>query len=299
MWSAELSGVSRRFGATLALDRVDFRMAPGEVVALLGPNGAGKTTLARLLLGLIRPHGGDVRLWGRPPADTAARRRVGVMLQVARVPEVLTVREHVHLFSSYYGSPLPIDEVLALAGTRDIAARRFGELSGGQRQRALFALAVCGRPDLLVLDEPTVGLDVEARREFWSAVRAFMGRGCAVLLTTHNLDEADAVADRIVMLTRGRVVADGSPAAVKASAAARRVRCITSVPADVIRALPGVRTVSQDRGAIIALTNAAESLARELLERDPALRDLDITSVGLEEAFLSLTGGSDVDAVRV
>ena len=214
---AELRGVTRRFGATLALDDVNFQMSPGEVVTLLGPNGAGKTTLVRILLGLIRAHAGTVRLWDRAPADNEARRRVGVMLQVSRVPEVLKVREHVHLFSSYYGSPVPMDEVLELAGVRSIANRRFGELSGGQRQRALFALAICGRPDLLVLDEPTVGLDVEARRDFWTAVRSIMDRGCAVLLTTHNLGEADKVADRIVVLKRGRIVADGPPAALKAS----------------------------------------------------------------------------------
>jgi ABC-2 type transport system ATP-binding protein len=214
---AELRGVTRRFGATLALDRVDFQMSPREVVTLLGPNGAGKTTLVRILLGLIRAHAGTVRLWDRAPSDSEARRRVGVMLQVSRVPEVLKVREHVHLFSSYYGSPVPVDEVLDLAGVRAIADRRFGELSGGQRQRALFALAICGRPDLLVLDEPTVGLDVEARRDFWTAVRSIMDRGCAVLLTTHNLDEADTVADRVVMLKRGLIVADASPSAVKAS----------------------------------------------------------------------------------
>jgi len=296
--AVELQDVTRSFGSTLALDQIDFRMSGGEVVALLGPNGAGKTTLVRILLGLIRADHGRVHLWGRSPTHGYARRRVGVMLQVGRVPEVLTVREHVHLFSSYYGSPIPVDQVVAMAGVREFAGRRFGALSGGQRQRTLFALAICGNPDLLVLDEPTVGLDVEARREFWSGVHAMMGRGCSVLLTTHYLDEADAVAHRVVMLKRGRVVANASPAVVKASVAGRRVRCITSVPGDVIRTIPGVTSVTPDRDGVVALTNDAEHLARELLNRDPGLRALDIASVGLDEAFLTLTGGSHVATVR-
>jgi ABC-2 type transport system ATP-binding protein len=291
--AVDLRGVTRRFGQTKALDRVDFTMSNGEVVALLGPNGAGKTTLVRVALGLITHQEGQVRLWGRTPTDIQARRRVGVMLQVGRVPEVLTVREHVHLFSSYYGTPVPIERVLEMAGVKTFAHRRFGELSGGQRQRALFALAVCGNPDLLVLDEPTVGLDVEARREFWTGIRGLIDRGCAVLLTTHYLEEADLVADRVVMLKGGRVVADGTPATVKAAVAGRRLRCVTSVPVDVIRTIPGVTAVTRDRDGVVAMTRDAETLARELLNRDPRLRDLDVVSTGLEDAFLTITGGSD------
>jgi ABC-2 type transport system ATP-binding protein len=294
--AVELRGVTRRFGQNVALDRIDFTMRRGEVVALLGPNGAGKTTLVRVALGLIRHQGGEVRLWGRAPTDADARRRVGVMLQVARVPEVLTVREHVHLFSSYYGTPVPRERVLDMAGVKPFAHRRFGELSGGQRQRALFALAVCGDPELLVLDEPTVGLDVEARREFWIGIGGMIDRGCAVLLTTHYLEEADLVADRVVMLKAGRVAADGTPAAVKAAVAGRRLRCVTSVPVEAIRAIPGVKTVTRDRDGVVALTNDAEVLARELLNRDPRLRNLDIVSAGLEDAFLTITGEAD-DAV--
>jgi ABC-2 type transport system ATP-binding protein len=284
-----LAGITRRFGGTYALDAVDFAMRRGEVVALLGPNGAGKTTLVRVLLGLIRPTAGSVTVWGLPPDTTAARRRVGVMLQVGRVPDTLTVREHVHLFSSYYGMPRSVDATLAAAGVSDIAARRFGDLSGGQRQRALFALAICGNPDLLVMDEPTAGLDVEARRAFWALVRGMIDRGTSVLLTTHYLEEADAVSDRIVVLNRGRVAADGPPAAIKSGVAARKVRCSTCVPDAVVRGIPGVQSVTHDRGALAMLTTDAERLARELLARDPELHDLEITSAGLEEAFLALT----------
>lgn len=287
---AQLVEVSRRFGNVIALDRVNFGVDCGEVVALLGPNGAGKTTLVRILLGLIRAHAGSASLWGLPPDAIAARRRVGVMLQVGRVADTLTVREHVHLFASYYGTPLPIDRVLEAAAVTPIAHRRFGELSGGQRQRALFALAVCGRPDLLVLDEPTVGLDVDARREFWALVRRVIERGVSVLVTTHYLEEADAVSDRIVVLNHGRVVADGTPSAIKQRVAARKVRCSTSVTEEIVRGMPGVQSVTRDRGAFVVLTSDAERLARELLTRDAALHDLEITNAGLEDAFLALTG---------
>ncbi len=296
---ARLSGVTRRFGDTVALDTIDFHVSPGEVVALLGPNGAGKTTLVRILLGLIRANGGSATLWDLPPDALAARRRVGVMLQVGRVPETLTVREHVHLFASYYGTPEPIDQVLGAAGVTDIANRRFGDLSGGQRQRTLFALAICGAPDLLVLDEPTVGLDVEARRGFWLLVRRRIERGISVLLTTHYLEEADAVSDRVVVLHRGQMVADGAPSTIKQRVAARKVRCSTSVPEHLLRAIAGVQSVTPDRDAVVILTSDAEHLARELLTRDAGVRDLEITSAGLEEAFLALTKGAhDVAAVR-
>jgi ABC-2 type transport system ATP-binding protein len=286
---AELTGITRRFGTTLALDAVDFAVRRGEVVALLGPNGAGKTTLVRILLGLIRPGAGRVAVWGLAPDAPAARRRIGVMLQVGRVPETLTVREHVHLFASYYGTPQPLEHTLMAAGVSDIADRRFGDLSGGQRQRALLAIAICGAPDLLVMDEPTVGLDVEARRAFWTLVRRMIERGTSVLLTTHYLEEADAVSDRIVVLNRGRVVADGTPAAIKQRVAARKMRCSTTVGEDVIEQIPGVQSVTRDRDAVAILTTNAEELARELLMRDATLRDLEITGAGLEEAFLVLT----------
>jgi ABC-2 type transport system ATP-binding protein len=297
---ALLERITRGFGERLALDTIAFEVGRGEVVGLLGPNGAGKTTLVRVLLGLIRPTSGSVALWGMRPDAPAARRRCGAMLQVGRVPETLTVREHLHLFSSYYGTPQPIETTLARAGVVGLADRRFGELSGGERQRALFAIAICGAPDLLVLDEPTAGLDVEARRSFWLHVRALIERGTSVLLTTHYLEEADAVSDRIVVLDRGRVVADGTPAAIKQRVAARKVRCVTTVPGDLVRAIDGVQSVAGDRDALVILTTDAEHLARELLARDSSLHHLEITSAGLEEAFLALTGqgSARVAAIR-
>jgi len=288
---AELTGISHRFGATVALDQLDFSLRAGEVVALLGPNGAGKTTLVRVLMGLIRPSEGRARMWGLPPADPAARRRVGVMLQVARVPDTLTVREHVHLFSSYYGTPVSVDDTLTAAGVAEFANRRFGQLSGGQRQRALFALAICGRPDLLVLDEPTVGLDVEARGAFWSGVRGMIARGCSILLTTHYLEEADAIADRLVILRQGKVIRDGAPQAIKRQIAARKVTCTTSLEPHSLGAIYGVRSVAVAGDAVTLLTDDAERVVRELLARDPGLRNLEVTGARLDEAFLTLTGG--------
>ncbi len=212
---AQLANVTKRFGTTTALDNITFGIQPGELVALLGPNGAGKTTAVRLLLGLCAPDAGVARVFGADPRDAVNRVRTGAMLQVARVPETLRVREHIELFSSYYPAPMAIDEVIAAAGLEGIEKKQFGALSGGQKQRLLFGLAICGNPDFIALDEPTVGLDVEARRALWKQIRAFVARGKSVLLTTHYLDEADALADRVAVIDHGRLVAEGSPSEIK------------------------------------------------------------------------------------
>jgi len=212
---AQLANVTKRFGTTTALDNITFSIEPGELVAMLGPNGAGKTTAVRLLLGLCTPDAGIARVFGANPRDAANRVRTGAMLQVARVPETLRVREHIDLFSSYYPDPMPIDEVIEAAGLQGIENKQFGDLSGGQKQRLLFGLAICGDPDFIALDEPTVGLDVEARRALWKQIRAFVARGKSVLLTTHYLDEADALADRVIVIDHGQVVAEGTPSEIK------------------------------------------------------------------------------------
>jgi ABC-2 type transport system ATP-binding protein len=273
----------------MALDAVSFALERGRVTAILGPNGAGKTTAVKLLLGLTRPTRGSARLFGHDPRDLAARRRTGVMLQIARVPDTLKVREHLDLFCSYYPSPMTVDEALETAGLSGVAGRKFGVLSGGQRQRLLFALAICGKPDMLFLDEPTVGLDVESRRGFWQQMRRLASAGRTLLLTTHYLEEADALADRIIVLSKGRIVADGPPHAIKASAAGRRVRCVTALDDLTLARLPGVRSMRRDGRAVELLTSDAETLARELLMRDTALAGLEITGAGLEEAFIALT----------
>ncbi len=286
---ARLENVTKTYGEITALDHLDLTLRAGELLALLGPNGAGKTTAVKLLLGLAKPDAGRVSVFGGNPVVPASRLRTGAMLQVARVPETLRVREHIDLFSSYYPRPLPPEELLSLAGLNDVHDRLFGELSGGQRQRVLFALALCGDPDLLFLDEPTVGMDVEARRSLWQQIRKLVARGKTVLLTTHYLEEADALADRIVVLNQGKVVAEGTPAQIKTQTAGRRIRCVSRLDADLLRRIPGVLEVRCDREALEIHTSAPESVLRELLALDPGISQLEVTSAGLEDAFLALT----------
>lgn len=290
---AALRNVTKRYGSVRALDNISLGIEPGRVTAILGPNGAGKTTAVRLLLGLTYPTSGTATLFDTDPASRSARQRTGVMLQVAKVPDTLTVREHVHLFCSYYPRPLSVDAALSIAGLESVADRKYGYLSGGQRQRVQFALAICGDPELLFLDEPTVGLDVESRRGFWQEIRTLAARGRTIVLTTHYLEEADALADRIVMLNAGAIVADGSPHVVKARVASRRIRCITALSTRLLESLDGVQSVRGDGAATVILTSDAEVVARALLDRDPSLAGLEITGAGLEDAFLSLTAPAE------
>jgi ABC-2 type transport system ATP-binding protein len=297
---ASLAGVTHRYGAVEALANVSLTLSSGHVTALLGPNGAGKTTVVRLLTGLAKPTVGTARLFGGNPQSVAARRQLGVMLQVARVPEMLTVREHIHLFSSYYPAPLPLSKVLEVAGLESLADRRYGQLSGGEKQRTLFALALCGNPRLLFLDEPTVGMDVESRRRFWAGVRSLIAAGRSILLTTHYLEEADALASRIVVLNRGRIVADGTPASIKQQAAGRQVRCETRLSRAALGALPGVQRVEDEPpNGVRLLTTDADQTLRALLRQDETACNLDVRSVGLEEAFLALTSADhEMSAAR-
>jgi ABC-2 type transport system ATP-binding protein len=290
---ARLSAVGKRYGDISALRAVTLDVRAGELLALLGPNGAGKTTTVKLLLGLASPDAGSVSVFGGDPRHPENRIRTGAMLQVGRVPETVRVREHIDLFSSYYAAPLPLAETVRVAGLQGLEKRPFGELSGGQKQRLLFALAICGNPDLLVLDEPTVGLDVEARRFLWDEIRRVVARGKTVLLTTHYLQEADALADRIVVMNRGGITAEGTPAEIKACASGRQIRCVTQLPIAEVCAIPSVIEVQSDRGSLMIRAADADSVLRELLSRDPQLYDLHVTSAGLEDAFLALTRNSE------
>jgi ABC-2 type transport system ATP-binding protein len=286
---ASLEGVNMNYGSVRALRGVDFRVHAGEVVALLGPNGAGKTTAVKLLLGLLQPNSGRARVFGGDPTNPENRMRTGAMLQVGRVPETLRVREHIDLFSTYYPKPMALAEVLAAAGLEKLSERKFGDLSGGQRQRVLFALAICGDPDLVFLDEPTVGLDVEARRMLWDEIRRMVTRGKTVLLTTHYLQEADALADRVAVINKGEIIAQGTPSEIKAKTGGKRIRCITSLGLNALRQIAGVTEVKEDREAVEIHAVEAESIVRELLARDNGLSGLEVSSAGLEEAFLELT----------
>ncbi|MDQ2890591.1 MAG: ABC transporter ATP-binding protein [Gemmatimonadota bacterium] len=287
--AARLASVTKKYGDKIALRDVSLDIGPGGVIALLGPNGAGKTTTVKLLLGLVPPTSGSVSLFGNDPRNSSARRNIGAMLQVGKVPETLRVREHIDLFRSYYPSPMPADEVYVAAGLEGLEESKFGDLSGGQRQRVLFALAICGNPQMLFLDEPTLGFDVEARRSFWEQIRAFVARGRTVLLTTHYLEEADALADRIIVIDHGSVIADGTPAQIKERVAGRKIRCTTALTEAELRAISGVTDVRFDRGNAELVVTNAESVARELLFTDATLSNLEISGVQLEEAFLALT----------
>ncbi len=288
-WVARTRNLKKSYGNVLALHEVNLEIRAGELLALLGPNGAGKTTLVRLLLGMARPDAGSVSVFGADPYTGEIQTRVGAMLQVGRVPETLKVREHIDLFSSYYPNPLSMQETLDIAGLTEIKNRPYGELSGGQKQRVLFAIAICGNPDLLFLDEPTVGLDVESRRLMWTQIRSLLARGKTVLLTTHYLNEADALADRILVLNQGAIIAEGTPAEIKARAMGKQIRCSSRLSLEEVRRIPGVLSAKADRNAFELQVNAAEPVVRELLQRDSWLADLEVTNPGLEEAFLTLT----------
>jgi ABC-2 type transport system ATP-binding protein len=286
---ATLSNITKRYGTTVALDNLSLSLHPGEVVALLGPNGAGKSTAVKLLLGLIAPTSGAARVFGSDPRQATTRSRVGAMLQVARVTETLRVREHLDLFRSYYPGPLPVPDILRIAQLQGIEDRLFSQLSGGQKQRLLFALAICGNPDLIFLDEPTVGLDIEARRALWQQIRSFSAQGKTVLLTTHYLEEADALAHRVIVINKGRVICEGTPAEIKRNSGGRIIRCHTRLSREFLSALPCVTDVEYNGGAVVINATEAEAVVREMLLRDETLSGLEVASPALEDAFLALT----------
>jgi ABC-2 type transport system ATP-binding protein len=288
---ATVDGVTRRYGQVTAVDGLSLQIGSGETVALLGPNGAGKTTTVELLLGLARPDAGVIRLFGGPPAAAVAAGRVGAMLQDAGLPQGARVAELVGLVRNLYPDPLLVADVLRLADLEDVANRRVERLSGGQRQRVRLALAVAGNPELLVLDEPTAALDVDARRAFWDRVRGYVAAGRTVLFATHRLEEADAVADRVVVVAGGRLLADGTPDQVKAQAAGRSTVSVAAdgLPREALERLPGVQTVRQDRGRLTLSTTDPDATIRALLQQAPHVEGLEVTRAGMEEAFLHLT----------
>ncbi len=287
--AAELIDATKKYGETEALRGVTIRIELGEVVAMLGPNGAGKTTSISLLLGLRKPTSGKALLFGLEPTNLLVRSRVGVMLQESGVPAMLKVREIVDLFRSYYPKPLPRDRAIAMAGLEEKANALVKELSGGQRQRLYFALAVCGDPDVLFLDEPTVGMDVEGRRSFIERIAEFARMERTVVLTTHYLEEADQLAKRVIVIDRGVVIADAPPAEIKSKVAGRRVRFVA--PALSEKDLDGlpVTAVSITDHMVQLLTNKPEAVLRDLFQRGVAITDLEVAGADLEDAFIAMT----------
>lgn len=286
---ASLAGAVKRYGALTALDGLDLMLHRGELVALLGPNGAGKSTTIALLLGLVRADAGRVAVFGRHPQDLAARRRVGVMLQSAFLPSTLSVAELLRLTMSYYPAPRSLEETAEIAGVADLLKRRYAKLSGGQQRKVQFAMALCGRPELLFLDEPTVGMDIDARQKVWMAIRQLIAEGCAVVLTTHYLEEAEALAQRVVVLAKGRVLSDGSVDALRSRVSLSRIRCATDLDADAVAQWPNVATAQRERDHLHIRTDAAEQVVRRLLDADPGLSELEVLRAGLAEAFTELT----------
>lgn len=286
---ARLHGVSKHYGPLHALNGFDLELRSGELLALLGPNGAGKTTAIGLLLGLIRADTGSVELFGHDPQDIAARRQIGVMLQDAQLPPTLRVGELIRLTTSYYPNPRSVLESAELAGVADLLHRPYGKLSGGQQRRVQFALALCGRPRLLFLDEPTVGMDIDARQKLWAAIRHLIAEGNAVVLTTHYLEEAEALADRVCVMAHGRVISEGSVDALRARIALKRVWCSTRLPLGDVAAWPEVVEARSDGERLCLSTEYVELLVRRLLAEDITLSSLEIRAAGLSEVFTELT----------
>jgi ABC-2 type transport system ATP-binding protein len=292
-----LSDLAKSFGSVQAVRGVDISIARGETVALLGPNGAGKSTTLDMLLGLLAPDRGEVAIFGRSPSAAIAEGLVGGMLQSGAVIRDLSVRELLTMVAALYPLPLPVTEVLAMTGIGELAERRTQKLSGGESQRVRFAIALVANPELLVLDEPTVAMDVESRRAFWASMRNFASRGKTVVFATHYLEEADEFADRICVMARGRVVADGPTTEIKARVGSRVIRAtLPLVDVGMLRALPGVTDAQRHGESIVLRCVDSDRALRALLDRFPAVRDLEVRGAGLEEAFLALTTDDDVAA---
>lgn len=290
-----VDGATKRFGAVIALDNVSFTVQRGETVSILGPNGAGKTTAISLLLGLRPPTSGTVRVFGQNPREAGARVRIGAMLQESGVPLTLKTREVVEFVAAMYPNPLNPSEALAAAELTHRADARVATLSGGEKQRLYFALAIVGRPDLLFLDEPTVALDVETRRRFWSEIRAQVARGTTIVLTTHYLEEADALADRVIVVDHGHIIAEGRPAEIKARVGGRYMRfSAPSLTKEQIEALPGVQRVTFDGARWSVLSVQPEAGLAQLFASGAQLERLEVIDAGLEEAFLALTKRAEV-----
>ena len=290
-----LARLAKSYGKVRAVRSVDLTIDRGQTVALLGPNGAGKSTTIDMVLGLTRPDAGSVTLFGRSPAGAVAAGLVGGMLQTGSLLPGLTVRELVTLIASLYPRPLPGDEALTLTGTAELARRPAARLSGGQMQRVRFAGLLAANPDLLLLDEPTVALDVEGRHEFWAAMREVVASGKTVIFATHYLEEADAFADRIVVMARGRVVADGPATEIKARVGGRTIRAtLPGVGVTQLAVLPGVLSADRRGDAVVLACTDAEATLRALLGQFPDIRDIEVRGAGLEDAFLALTG-DDID----
>ena len=289
----ELTGLTKSFGSVRAVRGIDLTVQPGEIVAFLGPNGAGKTTTIDMVLGLSSPDAGRAHVYGMEPQAAVRHGIVSAVMQTGGLLKDLTVKETLQLTASLFSNTRPVPEALERAGISDLAERRVGKCSGGQQQRLRFAMALLPDPELLVLDEPTTGMDVTGRRDFWAAIRQDAAQGRTVVFATHYLEEADAYADRIVLVSHGEVVADGTAAQVKALVSGRTIRAtLPGANRGALQGLPGVESVELRGDSVVIASTDSDAVARHLLTTTEA-RDLEITSRGLEDAFISLTSGDN------
>jgi ABC-2 type transport system ATP-binding protein len=293
-----LDSLTKSYGTVRAVNGIDLVIAPGETVALLGPNGAGKSTTIDMILGLAKPDSGTVRVFGQTPAAAIRAGAIGAMLQTGSLLRDLTVRELIAMMASLYPNPMAVDDVLSVTHIEDIADRRTQKLSGGQTQRVRAAIALVSNPDLLILDEPTVAMDVEVRREFWTSMREFAAEGKTVVFATHYLEEADSYADRIVLMARGRIVADGPATEIKATVGLRTIKATLShVSLTAMNALAGVQSAELRGDSVVLHCTDSDAAIRALLRDFPAASDIEIAGAGLEAAFLFLTGDENSEVL--
>jgi len=295
---ASLHGAVKRYGKITALDGFDLTVGRGELLALLGPNGAGKSTAISLLLGLQRPDTGSVALFGEDPQELDARRRIGIMMQEVMLSPVMRPRELIEQVTNYYPSPYETVAVIKRLGIEKIAERPYGKLSGGQKRQAQFGMAICGRPELLFLDEPTVGLDVQSRGALWQVVRDLVHEGCSIVLTTHYLEEAEALADRVAVIDHGRLVAAGTVEEIRAHVSRKSIWCRSSLPLETLRSWPAVLQVTDKAGRQQIITQETETVLRLLLGADPAVRDIEVRAAGLADALAELTSDDPAGSLQ-
>jgi ABC-2 type transport system ATP-binding protein len=294
---ASLTGAHKRYGKVAALDGFDLAVKSHELLALLGPNGAGKSTAISILLGLQAPDKGSAELFGHAPQEIDGRRRIGVMMQEVALPGVMRPSELLEQVASYYPAPYDVDAVIARLSLESLLTRPYGKLSGGQKRQVQFAMAIVGRPELLFLDEPTVGLDVQAREALWTVVRELLHEGCSILLTTHYLEEAEALADRVAVMARGRLITSGSVNEIRAHVTRKQVSFVSRLAPDSVRDWPEVMQLEIERDRMQITTRSAEALLVRLFREDPQLSDIEVKRAGLAEAFTELTNETKQEAL--
>jgi ABC-2 type transport system ATP-binding protein len=295
---ASLTAVRKRYGRVTALDGLDLSVRRGELLALLGPNGAGKSTAISLLLGLQSPDEGSAELFGEDPQSIEARRRIGIMMQEVSLSMVMRPRELIAQVASYYPTPYDTDAVIKRLSLENLADRPYGKLSGGQKRQVQFGMAICGRPELLFLDEPSVGLDLQAREALWSVLRELLHEGCSIVLTTHYLEEAEALANRVAVVAHGRLVAGGTVDEIRAYVSSKNILCRSTLAAGVIRGWPEVVKLTEESGRQQIVTRDAEAVLRRLLAADAAVQDIEVRRAGLAEAFAEITSNNQSEKVQ-